>query len=173
MEPLAKAGVGLSLTEGWQPVEPARWAVPGKPLAAWSGPEGSSLVVYQALPWPGGTAEMIGKSLATRLSNLPELKIVERRIASVAGQEAVRVESIAPGTGSSLAASGLGKPVAPADQALVPTRQVVVAFPRPGGVLYLAWHMPDPAHETLKAGIDAVLGSLRLSIAGGPSSYSY
>ncbi len=49
----------------WRPVEPLTWRVPGVALAAWAGPDGSSLVVYRTLPAPGGTAAMIAEAWET------------------------------------------------------------------------------------------------------------
>src|SRR5206468_6333015 len=45
--PLGRSGIELTPPASWQRVEPSAWMVPGEPLAAWSGPEGSSLVVYR------------------------------------------------------------------------------------------------------------------------------
>ncbi len=45
-----------SSRSSWQPVQPLTWGVPGVALAAWAGPDGSSLVLYRTLPAPGGTA---------------------------------------------------------------------------------------------------------------------
>jgi hypothetical protein len=147
--------------------------VPGKPLAAWSGPEGSSLVVYRTLPWPGGTAEMIAESLATRLTNLPELKVAEKRLEKVAGLSAARVESVGAGNGDAFAPSGVGTPIATQGKPLISTRQVTLGIPRSDGTLFLSWHMPESVHEKLTPGIDATLASLHLSAETGQSSYSY
>ena len=92
--PLESAGVSLKVPDSWQPADPFRWNVPGTPLAAWSGPEGSSLVVYQTLPDPGATAGSLAEGLANRLANLPELTVSVRRVETLAGQPASRVEVI-------------------------------------------------------------------------------
>ena len=111
--------------------EPATWMVPGTPLAAWSGPDGSSFVVYRTLWVPEGSAEMLAEALGNRLENLPGLKLLVKRTETVAGVPAARVEVIAPGTGDALAASGLGEPIEPPGKTLIPTRQVTLAFTRP------------------------------------------
>jgi hypothetical protein len=170
--PLARAGVALSPGARWQPVERARWPVPGKPLAAWSGPDGSSLVAYQALPIPGGSAGALVEELANRFANLPGLRVEVRRTESWSSRPAARVEVVAPGTGDALAASGIGIPVAPDDRPLVPTRRVLVGFPRAGDTLFLAWHAPESARGALETQIQAALQQLRLG-PGATSSQSY
>ena len=119
------------------------------PLAAWSGPDGSSLVVYRTLWVPGASAEMLAEALGNRLENLPGLRLLVKRSEIVAGMPAARVEVVAPGTGDALAASGLGKPIEPAGKTLVPTRQVTLAFSRPGDTIYLTWHIPEASYERI------------------------
>jgi hypothetical protein len=147
--------------------------VPGVPLAAWSGPDGSSLVVYRALAIPGGSGASIVEALANRLDHLPGLEIRERRVDQVAGTTAGRVEVTAPGIGVALAPSGAGTPVAPEGQSLVPTRQVTVALVRPDGTLYLTWHMPESAYARVAPDIQATLDTIRFTSSSGPASYSY
>ncbi len=57
--------------------------VPGTPLAAWSGPDGSSLVAYRTLP--GASPEMLAEALGNRLENLPGLKLLVKRSETLAG----------------------------------------------------------------------------------------
>jgi hypothetical protein len=171
--PQQRAGVDLEVSGSWRPVEPSTWMVPGTPLAAWSGPEGSSLVIYRALPFPGGTTEIIAEGLANRLTNLPELKLLVKRTEKVAGEPAARVEVVAPGSGDALAPSGAGVPVATGGKPLLPTRQVTVGFVRPGGALFLSWHMPESAHPRVAPEIEAALDRLKLSTDDRRSSYSY
>jgi hypothetical protein len=147
--------------------------VPGVPLAAWSGPDGSSLVLYRSLPVPGGSATMVAESLANRLENLPELRLLVKRTEDLAGTAAARVEVVAPGTGDALAASGLGTPIAPAGKTLAPTRRVVLGFARPGQTLYLAWHMPESSYDRIAPEIQATLETLRFTSSGELSSDSY
>jgi hypothetical protein len=171
--PLQGAGLALSLPDSWRAVEPSTWMVPGSPLAAWSGPEGSSLVVYRTLPMPGGSAAMIAEGLANRLTNLPGLALEVKRTEEVGGFPAARVEVVAPGTGDALAPSGVGTPLAPAGKTLQPTRQVTLAFARSGGPLFISWHMPESAHPRLVPEIESTLKSLKLSADDRRSSYSY
>jgi hypothetical protein len=145
---------------------------PGSPLAAWSGPGGSSLVVYRTLPTPGGSAAAIVAGLSNRLENLPGLTVRVRRTESVADTTAARVEVVAPGTGDALAPSGTGTPVAPAGKVLVPTHQVTLGFLRPDGTLFIAWHVPETAYAQVEPDIDVTLASLRFTSNGKPSSYS-
>ncbi len=160
--PLENAGVSLTVPDSWQPVEPLRWKVPGTPLAAWSGPEGSSLVIYQTLPDPGATASTIAEGLANRLTNLPGLTVRVRRTETLAGQTAARVEVDAPGSGAALAPSGVGTPVATEGKPLILTHQITIGFPRSRGTLFLSWHTPDQAHARIAPEIKAMLESLRL-----------
>src|SRR5262249_1858088 len=90
--PMEAAGLTLVVPDSWQPLEADAWVVPGTPLGAWAGPESSSLTVYRSLPSPGVTASMLTESLANRLTNLSELKVLVRRTETVAGLPAARVE---------------------------------------------------------------------------------
>lgn len=170
--PLAAAGVGLSLPAGWHAVDRSTWLVPGTPLAAWAGPGGSSLVVYRTLAIPAGRAEEVLTEQANRLVNLPELKVVGRRIETAGGLPAARVEAVAPGTGDALAATGMGTPSAPPGRALVPTRRVVITVPRAGDTLCFVWHAPESAAEALGAQVEAALSSLTIE-KGRPATASY
>ena len=160
--PLESAGVSLAVPGSWQPADPLHWMVPGTPLAAWSGPEGASLVIYQTLPDPGGTAESIAEGLANRLANLPELTVLARGTDTIAGQSAARIEVVAPGSGAALAPSGVGTPIATEGKPLVSTHQVTVGFPRSRGTLFLSWHTPEQAHDRLAPEIKAMLESVKL-----------
>ncbi len=134
--------------------------VPGTPLAAWSGPDGSSLVAYRTLWVPGGSADMLAEALANRLENLPDLRLLVKRSEIVASMPAARVEVVAPGTGDSLAASGIGKPIEAAGKTLIPTRQVTLAFTRPSDTIYLTWHVPEQSYERIEPEIRSTLQSL-------------
>jgi hypothetical protein len=166
-------GVTLVPPSSWRPVERTTWMVPGTPLAAWAGPEGSSLVLYRTLPVPGGNAEMLAEATTIAIESLPDARLVVKRTETLAGTAAARVEAVAPGTGDILAPSGLGKPVAPEGKSLIPTRQVTLAFARPNETLYLVAHMPESSHDKIAPEIDAALKTLRLSAAGKTSSQGY
>jgi hypothetical protein len=147
--------------------------VPGTPLAAWSGPKGSSLVVFRTLPAPGASADSLADGLANRLTNLPGLSLEVKRTEEIGGSRAGRVEAVAPGTGDALAPSGVGTPIAPEGKTLQPTRQVTVALPRANGPLYLSWHLPESAYSRVAPEIESTLKGLKLSADDLPSSYSY
>ncbi len=161
-------GVELSPPPAWKPVERTAWMVPGQALAAWSGPQGSSLVAYRTLAGPDSSAGTIVDSLANRLENLPGYQLRERRSETVGGMTAGRVEVIAPGTGDAVAPNGLGTPVATDGKPLLPTRQVTLGFARPDGILYLRWHSPESSYDQIAPDIRKTLDSLRFSAARGP-----
>jgi hypothetical protein len=168
---LERAGVTMTPPSSWRAVEPLTWKVPGVAMAAWAGPDGSSLVLYRALPVPRGTAAMIAESLGTRLENLPGLRLVVKRTETVGGSTAARVEVVAPGTGDAMAPSGTGTVITPAGKSLVPTRQVTLGFVRPRETLYLTWHMPESAHGRIAPDIDATLRSFRPGDGGTLTTY--
>jgi hypothetical protein len=170
--PLASAGVVLSPPAGWRKVDRSTWLVPGAPLAAWAGPGGSSLVVYRTLAIPGGKADQVLTELATRLSNLPGLKIVAQRVEKAGSLPAARVEAVAPGTGDALAPTGMGSPTAPAGKTLVPTRRILLTVPRQGDTLALVWHAPESEAVTLISQVEATLQSLTI-VAGRGAAASY
>jgi hypothetical protein len=147
--------------------------VPGVALAAWAGPEDSSLVLYRTLPVPDGTAAKIAEALATRLENLPGLKIAVKRTENIADTTAARVEVVAPGTGDAIAPSGIGSPIAPEGKSLIPTREVTVGFVRPGETVFLTWHTPESSYQRIAPDIDATLKSFRFKSSGKVSTYRY
>ncbi len=160
--PSAQAGLTYTLPTTWQPAPLTKWAMPGTPISAWSGPHGSSLVVYKALPIPGGTASIVVESLLHRLENLPDLKVISHQVETVGNAEAAHVEVVAPGLGDALAPSGIGKVVAPEGRTLVPTRRVMIGFSRPADTLFLVWHSPESANDAIHEEIKSVLKSLRV-----------
>jgi hypothetical protein len=159
--PLNLAGIALSPQEPWHAQNRTTWMAPGTPLAAWSGPDGSSLVAYRTLWVPGGSAEMLAEALGNRLESLPELKLLVKRTETVAGVPAARVEVVAPGTGDALAASGLGSPVSPPGKTLIPTRQITLAFNRTSGAIYLTWHVREGSYDRIEPEIGNMLQSLK------------
>jgi hypothetical protein len=171
--PLSQAGIAVSPPASWRLVEPKTDTVPGVSLAAWAGPDGSSLVLYRTLPAPGGSPAMIAEALANRLYNLPELRLVVKRTENVGETTAARIEVVAPGTGDALAPSGTGKPIAPAGKTLVPTRQVTLGFHRPDANLFLMWVTPEASYDRIAPDIDATLRSVRFTANGQPSFYGH
>jgi hypothetical protein len=168
--PLERAGIALAPPASWHRERPLTWMVPGTPLAAWSGPDGSSFVIYRTLWVPGGSAEMLAEALGNRLDNLPGLKLVVKRTETAAGVQAARIEVIAPGTGDALAPSGLGEPITPPGKMLSPTRQVTLAFARPDHTIYLTWHIPQRSYDRIEPDIRATLQSLRFDSSRVPAS---
>lgn len=168
--PLGQSGIVVTPPSSWRSVPATTWMVPGQPLAAWSGPGGASLVVYRALPMPGGSPAAALVALANRLENLPGLSVRVKRIESLPQASAARVEVVAPGTGVALAPSGSGTPVAPGGETLVPTRQVTVAFVRPEATYHIAWHVPEASYSHIEPDIKAVLDSVQFR-SYGVSSY--
>ena len=155
----------------WHPLTAPARQVPGVPLAAWAGPDASSLVIYRELPAPGCTPAMIAEALANRMENLPELRLVAKRTETVAGTTAARVEVIAPGTGNALAPSGIGSPKAPDGKTLIPTRQVTIGFLRPSGTIYFSWNSPESSYSRIAPDIEATRDSIRFNTTG--MWYSY
>jgi len=161
-DPLARAGLDVRPGAGWRRVAASTWVVPGRPLAAWSGPGGSSLVAYGSPPTPGLDAASVGRGVVQRLENLPGVRVVGSEGLMVDGRAAARVELTAPGTGDALAPSGTGVAVAPAGKTLRPTRRVLVVVPRPADTLSLVWHAPDDRPGALAAEVGATLKALKV-----------
>jgi len=166
-DPLARCGIELRLPPTWSLVEPDRFVVPGDPLAAWVGPEGASLSLFTTLRDPGATAETILEGTANLWANSPgwsfERQVVDHE--SIPGVSAARLELVAPGTGDQLAPIGRGRalPRTGDNRPLVPTRRVAFIVPRDDFTLYLFWHLPETARETLNADIQATLATLSLA----------
>lgn len=155
-------GLVIEPPASWQPADPERSRVPGTPVAAWTGPGGSTLVVYRALPIPGGTPGAMAEDLANRLANLPGVRVLDKRTQTCAGREAAYVEVTAPGTGGALAPSGTGVPLAAQGQALVPTHRVSVGFPREADALWLVWHYPESSQGEVEPLIKTTLATLKV-----------
>jgi hypothetical protein len=154
-------------------VPAASWPVPGVALAAWSRPGEASLVVYRALPVPGGqSADDLAEGLVNRLSNLPGLRVVARRTELIGRVTAARVEVVAPGTGEALVPSGTGTPIAPEGIQIRPTRRVMLGVARPSDTLWLVWHAPESSADVLEAELAATLKTLHID-GGSVSSRSY
>ena len=117
--------------------------VPGTPLAAWSGPDGSSLVVYRTLWVPAGSAEMLAEALGNRLENLPELKLLVKRTETVAGIRPRGSRWSPREPAMPWPPAGSASRSQPAGKTLIPTRQVTLAFAGPRDTIYLTWHMPE------------------------------
>ena len=160
--PLEANGVSLSPGSDWKPASPTTWAVPGTPLAAWSGPSGSSLVAYVALAAPGVDAKGLGTALATRLENLPDLRLLKNEVAKIDGLDAARVVAVAPGDGAELAPTGTGKPRFNDDRPTKPTRRVTIIIPREQDTVAILWHAPEEAASSLDQAIETALSSLKL-----------
>jgi hypothetical protein len=169
---LERAGVAVTVPEGWQPTAPRAYTVPGTALAAWTGPEGASLVVYRTLPNPEGTAEALRVDTANRLGNLPEAKLIAQKVRKIGGRDACQVELVLPGMGDAIAASGLGAPLAPKGRSLVPTRRVSVGFPRSSDTLWLAFHYPESAQPRVAPDVNRILDSLRVQSVS-QATFSY
>lgn len=160
--PLDQAGVEVSPGAGWTPVALTTWAVPGVPLAAWSGPGGASFVVYSGLSIPDARPDLLARSIATRLTNLPEVKVLDSGTMKVSGAEAARVIATAQGTGGSFAPTGAGQPVSVSGKPLLLTRRVLVTIPRTDDTISLVWHAPEAEAARLDAAVADTLKTLRL-----------
>ena len=163
---LERAGLAVNPPASWRAIESPTRQVPGVALAAWTGPDDSSLVIYRELPAPGCTPAMIAEALANRMENLPELRLVLKQTVTVAGTTRARVEVIAPGTGNALAPSAMGTPKAPDGKTLIPTRQVTIGFLRPTDTIYFSWNSPETSYSRIAPEIEATLGTIRFSTTG-------
>ncbi|GAC1472889.1 MAG: hypothetical protein NVSMB9_20680 [Isosphaeraceae bacterium] len=162
-DPLERAGVSLRLPPGWRRVSETAWPVPGTPLAAWSAPGGSSLVIYQTLPAPGMNSSQIAEGHANRLKNLPGLRIGARTTELIGGVEAIRLTVSAPGTGDALAPSGRGLATGTREKPLIPTRRILDILARPNAVLFLVWHNPEDSSGTFDPRIHEIMKSLKIA----------
>ncbi len=173
-------GVSITLRPSWKPVAEGTYLVAGKPIGSWSGPEGSSLSIFQVLPTPEiarglarpeAVAKTISVELANRATNLPGAKVLKSEVATVAGRAAAAVEWSAPGTGDAIAPSGVGTPVAPKGKTLIPTVRITRAIPRATDTIFVMFHAPESVEARLRPEIDAALDALRVDEPGAESAY--
>ena len=169
------AGMGLEVKPPatWHPIDPKTRTVPGKALAAWSGPQNSTLVVYTTLPIPGGTPESLARSLANRLTNLAGIEIKVERVDKVDNRQAARVELVGPGTGDALAPSSIDRPMPPPGKTLIPTRELILGLNGPDETLFLAWNLPESARDQILPEIEETVSKLRLPPAGKTAKSTY
>lgn len=173
-EPLQQAGVKVAVGKFWQPMGANHWKVPGQALAAWSGPQDSSFVIYQTMPVPGvPSSEVLSAALVNRLTNLPSLQILDHKPLTVGGIPAARIELVAQGFGDAIAPSGAGVPVSVDGKSLRPTRQTTVVISRRSSPLYLTWHAPESSWPEIAPEIDAILGKISLGPDSAPRTSSY
>lgn len=174
-ESLDRVGVSLPDRDGWKPIDSARSAVPGTPILAWSGPGGAEMVLFRSLPIPGDypeTAKALAIETSNRWINLPGLEVKRSETTECDGHPAAIVEAVAPGTGTSIAPSGTGKPLLPGTDELVATRRVLVSIPLPAQTLNLQWHCPEAAADSVRPEIDAIAQSLQIKDVR-PATQSY
>jgi hypothetical protein len=170
--PMGLAEVEVTPGSSWTAIALEKVVVPGKSIAAWSGPENASLVVLSSLPIPDPSAEGLAKETSTRWLNFPGLSIISTTNPSYGGVQASRVEAVGSGFGNTLAPMGTGKPVSPDGKPLIPTRCVSVSFPRGQDTLTLLWHYPASAQATFEPQVEATLKSLKI-VNRATSTYSY
>lgn len=160
--------------EGWTTTETTTYTVPGKPLAAWTGPSDSSFVAYTTLPDPGATAETLARGEANRYQAHPGAADIQSEVVRLSGDvDAARIELVAPGYGDTLAppitglslsseAAADGADDKSPDTDLIPTRRVLLAIPRSRDVLWLSWNFPESAGRQLLPEVDRQIDELRI-----------
>jgi hypothetical protein len=170
--PLACAPAGparpiVSPPKGWTPIgaKSRPLVAPGRMIAGWDGPGGSSLCVYSTLPITRPDPEALVVELATRLTNMPGLRVARREVVKLGETPAALVEVVAPGDGRSLAPTGLGKPQYGDGRAQRPTRQRSYTIPAAGETIVLAWHSPEEISASIEADVAATLATLSLPAA--------
>jgi hypothetical protein len=116
---------------------------------------------------------MLAEAAGNRLESLPETRLLVKQTETIGGVSAARVEAVAPGTGDTLAPSGLGTPVALDGKPLFPTRQITIVCARPGETVCVCWHLPEQAHERIAPDIEATKKSLKFTSRGKAQSQGY
>lgn len=160
---LDRAGIsGLKPSSGWSATDPARFAVPGRAIASWTGPDGASLVAYGTIAAPRVSAQALLKEALVRFENLPEMRILESSTKKVGGVDAAYLEILAPGTGDELAPTGLGRPIAPEGKTLIPTKRISIGIPSPDRTIWLTWHCPESSSSTLKSEVESAIKDIKI-----------
>ncbi len=183
-DPYPATGLRPEVPAGW-----SRWRgeppmVPGTVVDAWrvptTGEADGSLIVFRSPYLPRTTAAQLVEQRRFLLLNLPETELLDARVIDVGGIDvggidlggvaAAFVELRAAGTGSALAPTGLGRPVATGGETtLIPTRRLWVAMPLDAarGTIEIVLHCPDGAIDRLRDAWAEILGSLRPAEHGG------
>ena len=145
------------------PDEPPK--VPGTLLATYKIPTGQrpgSLAIFRSAYRPNTTAEQLLVERRNLVRGLPTMEVLGGSVIEVGQRKATLLELRAAGTGSALAPSALGEPIAPNNGTLIPTRRLWVAIPRERDTIELFFHCPEAEWERLRGEWERVLESLRV-----------
>ncbi len=158
-----KSDVTLRCPPGWTRELTTTVHFPGTLIEACKGPEGALLVVYRSLPIPDPDPEALSRDLANRLQNLPGLRLVQRDVKLIQSRKGAWVEVVAPGNTDGLAPSGTGVPIVVGSKTIVPTRQLLVGFPRAADTIWFRWTFPDSIEKTIRPQIADTLEAFQMS----------
>lgn len=144
-------GFSLGVSQPWQQAPLRNYTVPGAIRCAWSGPNGSSIVVFVQEPGvPVSPRAILDSSVKAQKESLGATVSAEE-VRDIAGKQAMWMVVTGKGTGGAIDGKGATQ-----------TTQHWVAVPRQRDVLVFLLTCPAPEYARLQKSFESAVASLKL-----------
>lgn len=146
-------GVSFAAPQGWQPVDPNTFTLPGEVCCAWKPGELASIVAFVQRPGRAFLPRVLLDETAKAFRNPPLSAQVQREeLVNIGGKRAFSLVITAGGNGAAIDGKGT-----------IPTTQHWVAIPREQDVLLFLMTTPADKFEENEKTFQAVLNSMQVS----------
>ncbi len=146
-------GVSFAAPQGWLPVDPNTFTLPGDVCCAWKPGELASIVVFQQKPGRAFLPRVLLDETAKAFKNPPINAEVQRQeVVTLGGKRAFSLVITAGGNGAAIDGKGT-----------IPTTQHWIAIPREQDVVLFLMTSPADKFTENDATFQAVLNSLQVS----------
>ncbi|HEV2844055.1 MAG TPA: hypothetical protein VG477_04345 [Thermoanaerobaculia bacterium] len=146
-------GVSFAAPQGWQPVDPNSFTLPGDVCCAWKPGELASIVAFVQRPGRAFLPRVLLDETAKAFKNPPLSAQVQREeVVTIGGKRAFSLVITAGGNGAAIDGKGA-----------IPTTQHWVAIPREQDVILFLMTTPADKFEENEKTFQAVLNSMQVS----------
>lgn len=146
-------GVSFAAPQGWQPVDPNTFTLPGDVCCAWKPGELASIVVFQQKPGRAFLPRVLLDETAKAFKNPPINAQVQRQeVVTLGGKRGFSLVVTAGGNGAAIDGKGT-----------IPTTQHWIAIPREQDVILFLMTTPADKFTENDQTFQAVLNSLQVS----------
>ena len=146
-------GVSFAAPQGWQPVDPNTFTLPGDVCCAWKPGELASIVAFVQKPGRAFLPRVLLDETAKAFRNPPLSAQVQREeVVTIGGKRAFSLVITAGGNGAAIDGKGT-----------IPTTQHWVAIPREQDVILFLMTSPADKFEEHEKTFQAVLNSMQVS----------
>lgn len=146
-------GVSFAAPQGWQPVDPNSFTLPGDVCCAWKPGELASIVAFVQRPGRAFLPRVLLDETAKAFKNPPLSAQVQREeVVTIGGKRAFSLVITAGGNGAAIDGKGT-----------IPTTQHWVAIPREQDVILFLMTTPADKFEENEKTFQAVLNSMQVS----------